>query len=532
MRDWPRDVRHQFRSVRNDSNRNCLVCQFPDVSGFGGTRIGRNVELTPTLTGTNDEGGRTSVEPGLSSRWAITPGTSLQATLNPDFSQVEADAAQLDVNTRFALSFPEKRPFFLEGSDFFETQLPLVFTRSIADPVAGLKLTGKSGPNAFGVLVARDRITNLLVPSDQGSFRTTLPEDSTTAIFRYRRELGKNATIGTLVSSRSGPDYDNRVASADSYFRLTERDSLRVQLAGSRSEYPGAIAAGSLSGHGFLASYSHADRDWTWGSDYQEYSPGFRADAGLFDQVGVRAGSASARRRVRGGTPGRTWFSNLYFSVGADATQQFDGDWTEWGGDVVGIYEGPHQSSVNINFFAPNQEFFAGRVYHNLRHNVNASIQATPDLSLGLGVNWGETIDFTNERAADFVTISPSAGFDIGRHIHGELSWVHQTFNTEAGDRVFDVDLPQARLLYHFNRRAFLRAILQYRDVKFEPAQYTVPVPRQDRGFLSQLLFSYRLDAQTVFLAGYSDNYSDTDTTDLTRTNRALFVKVSYAWLF
>lgn len=531
MRDWPRDVRHQFRSVKNDPNRNCLVCQFEDVTGFGGTRVGRNIEITPTLTGTAGDGD-SNVEAGLSTRWAITPGTSLQATLNPDFSQVEADAAQLDVNTRFALSFPEKRPFFLEGSDFFDTQLPLVFTRSIADPLGGLKLTGKSGPNAFGVLVARDRITNLLVPSDQSSFRTTLPEDSTTAIFRYRRELGKNATMGGLVSSRSGPDYDNRVASADSYFRLTERDSLRVQLAGSRSEYPAAIAAGSLSGHGFLASYSHSDRNWDWGSDYQEYSPEFRADAGLFDQVGVRAGSAFAQRRIRGGTPGRTWFSNLYFSGSVDGTQQYERGWNEWGSDLEVTYEGPRQSQISADLLAPNQEFFAGRVYHNLRHNVNASIQATPDLNLGLGVNWGETIDFTNERPAEFITLSPSANFDIGRRMHGELSWVHQTFNTESGDRVFDVDLPQARLLYHFSRRAFLRTILQYRDVKREPDQYTIPVQRQDRGLLAQLLFSYRLDAQTVFLAGYSDNYSGTETIDLTRTNRALFVKLSYAWLF
>jgi len=531
-RDWPRDVRHRFRSVVTDQNRNCLICQFADLTGFGAARAGRNLEVTPTLTGTAGDGD-SSIDPGISSRWAITSGTSVQATLNPDFSQVEADAAQLDVNTRFALSFPEKRPFFLEGSDFFETQLPLVFTRSIADPVAGLKLTGKSGPNGFGVLLARDRITNLLVPSDQGSFRTTLSDDSTTGVMRYRRELGKSATIGALVSSRSGPDYDNRVASLDSYFRLTERDSMRVQLAGSRSEYPHAVAPKPLEGHAFLASYSHSDRNWYWSGNYEEISPEFRADAGLFDQVGVRGGSVYAQRRIRGGDKaGRTWFSNLYFSLGGDETKQYDGDWTEWGADLVVTYEGPRQSRINSDLLAPNQEFFAGRVYHNLRHNVSSSIQATRDVNLGLFVNWGESIDFTNERAANFVTISPSANFDIGRRIRGEFSWQRQTFRTEAGDRIFTVDLPQARLLYHFSRRAFLRAILQYRDVERDPAQYLVPVRREDRGFLSQLLFSYRLDAQTVFLAGYSDNYAGTDQIDLTRTNRTVFMKLSYAWLF
>jgi hypothetical protein len=532
MRDWPRDVRHRFRSVVTDPNRSCLICQFDDLSGFVTTRTGRNVEVTPTLTGTTGDGD-SDVEAGVSGRWAITSGTSLQATLNPDFSQVEADAAELDVNTRFALSFPEKRPFFLEGADFFETQLPLVFTRTIADPLAGLKLTGKSGPNTFGVLVARDRITNFLIPSDQGSFRSSIAEDSTTAIFRYRHELGKNATIGGLVTSRSGPDYDNRVASADTFLRLTERDSLRVQFAGSRGNAPQGLGGKNIEGHALYARYFHGDRNWSWGSTYEEYSPEFRADAGLFDQVGVRGASAFAERRVRGGDKaGRTWFSNLYFSLGGDVTKQYDDEWTEWGADVVATYEGPHQSRISSNIFAPNQEFFAGRVYHNVRHNIDASIQATRDVNLGLFVNWGETIDFTNERAADFVTVAPSANFDVGRHIRGEFSWQRQTFWTEAGNRVFVVDIPQARMLYHFNRRAFVRAILQYRDVAREPDQYIVPVPREDRGFLSQLLFSYRLDAQTVFLAGYSDNYAGTDQIDLTRTDRAVFVKLSYAWLF
>jgi hypothetical protein len=534
MRDWPRDVRHRFRSVITDQNRNCLICLFQDVSGFGATRTGRNIEVTPTLTGTvGDEGGGSDarqLEPGVSGRWAITSGTSLQATLNPDFSQVEADAAELDVNTRFALSFPEKRPFFLEGADFFETQLPLVFTRTIADPVAGVKLTGKSGSDAFGVLLARDRITNFLVPSDQSSFRTSIPSDSTTAIFRYRHEMGKKLTAGALVTSRTGPDYSNQVAAGDSFLRLTEQDSLRVQLAGSRADYPRGIAAGSMSGHAFRTRYSHNDRNWSWGGTLLQISPGFRADAGLIDQVGVRAVSASAQRRIRGSE--KTWFRNLYFGLGVDGTQEYNRAWNEWGADVTATYQGPHETEIDVNFFAPNQEYFAGRVYHNTRHNVSASYQATRDVGLGMFVNWGESIDFTNERKADFITVGPSAEVNVGRNLRGELSWQRQTFRTEEGQRIFTVDVPQTRLLYHFNRRAFVRAILQYRDLDRVPAQYRETVDARSRSLLSQLLFSYRLDAQTVLLVGYSDHYSGTDQADLSRTNRALFLKVGYAWLF
>lgn len=545
MRDYPRNVRHRFRSIVTDQNRNCLICQFQDITGLGVREVSRNAELTPTLTGsireerpTLSEPLRTAdkmFEPGISGRWAVTPGTSLQATINPDFSHVEADAAQLDVNTRFALSFAEKRPFFLDGADFFETQLPLVFTRTIADPQAGVKLTGKSGENLYGVLLTRDAISNFLIPFDESSFRTSISDPSTTAILRYRRGFGANATAGALVASRSGRDYSNEVVSGDSFYRVTERDSVRVQLAGSRAEYPVRLVElgqpeGTLTGHSLLASYDHRDRDWTWNVAYAEVSPEFRADTGLFNQIAVREAEGAIGRRIRGG-PDR-WFSNLEVEIDAEARQQWRGEWTEWGSDLVVAYQGSRQSAVTA-LVALNQEHFGGRTYHNTRYYVAGSIQAARDLSLSAGLNWGEAIDFTNNRAAEFITVSPGATFNVGARFGGSASWVRQTFRTPGGQEIFTADIPQARLLYHFNRRTFVRAIVQHRTVVRNPAAYLpAVVGRESRGALSQLLFSYRVDAQTVFLAGYADNYLGGESVDLTQTDRTVFMKLSYAWLF
>ncbi len=542
VREWPRDVTHRLRSVVTDQNRNCLVCQFGDVAGFGAVHAGRQLEVTPTLTGSVHDARSNgafvrddSLEPGVSGRWAMTPGTSLQATLNPDFSQVEADAAQLDVNTRFALSFEEKRPFFVEGADFFETHLPLVFTRTIADPVAGAKLTGKSGGHSWGALVARDELTNLLIPSDQSSVRTTITDESEVAIARYRREIGTRSAIGGLVTSRTGHGYSNRVISADAFRRVTERDSIRLQAAGSRTSYPDAIVAafaqpaGSFDGHTLLASYSHSDRNWEWEAEYAEVSPDFRDDAGLVNQVGVRVAEAGIQRRVRGG-PDR-WYRNLYFSLGADSTREWDGAWSEWGADIAVTYQGPRQSEIRLNF-APNQEYFDGRTYHDFRLNFGGAMQLSSDVSAFVSGQAGEAIDFTNSRDADFVTVSPGADFNIGRHVRGELYYTWQRFETKQNRPIFTVHLPQARLLYHFNGRTFLRAILQVRDVRREQDQYVVPVARRSRNLLTQVLFSHRLNAQTVVLAGYSDRWDGAEAVDLTQTSRTLFVKLSYAFLF
>ncbi len=223
MRDYPRSVRHKLRSAPLDQSRNCTVCQFELVTGFRQIESGRNLELDPTLTAartdTRDDfpegelsSGDFEFDAGLSGRWNITPNITLNATINPDFSQVEADAARLDVNTTFAIYYPEKRPFFLEGAGFFSTPADLVFTRSVADPVAGLKLTGKEGAHAFGVFTALDEITNLIFPGFERSDSLSIDDQVLGSVLRYRRDVGSRSTIGGIYAGREGADgYSNHV---------------------------------------------------------------------------------------------------------------------------------------------------------------------------------------------------------------------------------------------------------------------------------------------------------------------------------
>jgi len=526
VRTYPRGQQYRLGLNPLARGNNCYLCQSASLAGIAGVSPARSIELNPTVTASqsgfrNDfphgsiETEDPNIEAGITGQWGITPNFTFTGTVNPDFSQVEADAAQLDVNTRFALFFPEKRPFFVEGSDFFSTRMQLVFTRTIGDPSAGLKLTGKSGPSTYALLVARDEITNVLIPGDQSSTLGTIPGGSTTAIARYSREFGKRTTLGGLVTSRRGDGYRNLVAAADGFQRLSEKDSLRWQ------------AAHSDDGHAISAGYSHRDQNWSWDARYGELSPEFRADSGFVNQVGVRSASAFAERRLRGGAD--KWFRNLYFSGGVDGTREFEGAWNEWGADLGVTYQGPRQSEISIGL-APNQEFFAGTTYHDFRYSTFASFQPAPDVALALSVRWGETIDFTNQRQADFITISPSTELTIGRRLRGEIAYDYQVLETKQGNRIYEVHLPQARLLYHFSGRAFVRTIVQYQAVTREPSQYIVPVSRNARELLTQVLFSYRLNAQSVFLAGYSDNYEGAN--DLTRTNRAVFAKLSYAFLF
>ena len=224
----------------------------------------------------------TDTEAGLSGRWGVTPNVTLSGTVNPDFSQVEADVAQLEVNTRFALFFPEKRPFFLEGADFYTTPLQAVFTRTVADPAWGAKLTGKEGKNAFGVFFARDRQTNLLLPSNQGSRLAFLDDDVTSSVFRYRRDVGANSTLGVLYTGRDGSDYSNDVYGLDGFLRFNSSNALRFQYLRSDTSYPGGSGLGDdLTGDGWLLQYDYLTRNWVATIPHTDLAEDFRADYGL-----------------------------------------------------------------------------------------------------------------------------------------------------------------------------------------------------------------------------------------------------------
>jgi hypothetical protein len=312
---------------------------------------------------------------------------------------------------------------------------------------------------------------------------------------------------------------------------------VRYQLSGSTTRYPGKLASsrpdpnepGSFEDHALSVAYQHNDRDWSWHADYQELAPGFRADSGFITRVGVRSSELWAERRIRGEQGG--WFSNIYLFSSLDGTREFDGAFNEWGSDLVLTYQGPRQSEVSMAF-APNQEHFEGTTYHNTRQSIAGSFQPTGGSTLSMEVRWGEDIDIANNRQGEFVTLTPGLNLRLGRHFQGGLDWIHQDFDVRGG-RLFTVDLAQTRMFYHFNNRSFLRAILQYEWLERNPDLYKDPasVDRETEDLLTQLLFSYRLNSQTVFLLGYSDNHAGVDQVDLTQTDRTVFLKIGYALL-
>ncbi len=544
LRAWPRDLRHILASEPRDRSVACDLCQISRITGFEGIEPGKSVEIDPTLvlkkTDRRDEvpGGRLkagSIDPdgGVTVRWGVSPNLQVAGTVNPDFFQVEADVAQLSINRQFTLFFPEKRPFFLDGATLFDTPFLAVNTRAISDPNWGVKVAGKEGRSAFAGMVAQDAVTTVIIPGSQSSWDDTLDGSNLSGVFRYRFDVGGSSTLGALVTSRSGEGgYQNTLWGLDGHLRLGDTDTLYFQGLGSKTEYPSRWAeANDLSdrvqGSALRVIYEHDSRDWDWDVHLEDRDPGFRADLGFMPQVDLRMMSAGLFR-TWWGEPG-DWYTRV--QAGGRFTEQKDhsGQILDRESELWAELHGPWQSDYWINLTS-RDVFYGGRVFDQRRFHFFAWMRPSGTLLASIQGSLGDEVDYDNVRPAKMVRLAPEMEVALGRHLRLSLRHTYERLRVDEG-RLYRANLSELRGVYQFSLRTFVRAIVQYRDVWRDPRLYSDDVEATSREFFTQLLFSYKINPQTVFFVGYSDFGIGGRGYAITRTDRTLFVKLGYAWL-
>ena len=547
-RVWPRGQRYIIRAQPQDRDRDCYLCQVSRIAGLEGVRPGHDLELDPTVTATHAEEREafpdsplestgTDTDAGLTARWGVTPNVTLAGALNPDFSQVEADSAQLDVNTQFALFYEEKRPFFLEGADFFSTPIQAVYTRTVADPAWGVKASGKTGREAFGVFVADDDVTNLLLPGKEGSDLTAIAASNLTGVARLRHDVGKGSTLGVLVTGREGDGYANAVAGFDGTLRLAKSDTLTFQMLRSTTEYPDEMQAelgqpaGELDGSAAYVSYRHNEREWSWHAGYESFDRDFRADSGFVPQVDYREGSLGLFRTWWGEPD--DWYGNIELGGDWEYAEDQDGRLIESEQELMGFLTGPMQSHVEASV-GHRTRTYDGVMFDQTYAYLWGDIRPSGALRLELGIDLGDRLDVANTRNGTVLGIEPEVTWRAGRHLNLSASYEYQTLDVDGG-RLYTARLAQLRAVWQFSLRTFLRVITQYADVSRNPALYLDEVNAAEEELFNQVLLSYKINPQTVFFVGYSDSaagFDDgIDSVDLTTASRTVFVKLGYAWL-
>ena len=545
VRSYPRQVRYHIGSFPRDRNNNCYMCQADKLIGFAGAEPGRNIELAPTvsaLASREREDGRDTpwgsadrdLESGLTARWGLTPNIVLNGTLNPDFSQVEADVFQMDINTRFALFYPERRPFFMEGADYFDTPLQAVYTRTMADPRTGVKLTGKESRHTVGFFSVQDNTTNLLFPASQGSDNTYLDERNISTALRYRYDMGKASNLGVVLTDREANDYYNRVGGLDGMVHLTNTEFIRFQVLGSDTQYPDTLDKafeqphGNLTGTAVEALAVHNSKNYQVYAFYRSVQEDFRADLGFMTQANYRYTELSFERRWERGEG--HWFNRMQLGLSYDHEKEHGGPELMQGFRVQFFYMGPFQSFCHAQLRFRDQHF-ENKIYQNQDLFAYLGFHPTGNTEIGLETIVGDQIDYDNNRQGTRLHLSPFCELFLGRHLLLGVSHGFEKLVVEPGT-LYTANISRVKAVYQFTRRMFVRTILQFRHYDRNPAIYvdSQNVERASARLSTQFLFSYKINPQTVFYLGYSDSHEAGWRQTLQQQNRTFFTKLGYAW--
>lgn len=544
-RVYPRTYRYILGTVPLDRNNNCFYCQLSKVEGFEGVSPGRNIEVDPTFTAVRSDersglpGGSfekrdQNAEFGLSAKWGFTPNLTLSGTANPDFSQVEADALQLDINEPFALYYREKRPFFTEGADFFRTRMDVVYTRTMRDPHWGLKLTGKEGRNTIGAYVVRDDLTNLIFPGSRSSSSTSLAIANTSSVFRYKRDIGSRYTLGLLATDREGSNYFNRLLGFDGDFRITDKNRFQVQFIGSSTRYPDPVAeeneqpGDEFGGRAFDFVYNYDARNLNLWFRYRNIDSGFRADLGFIprvDYIHYSSGWNYTFYAKQG-----KWWSSFNFGNGLIYNHDQDGELIERLPDFWIGFQGAKQTGIDIYGMVKARERFGGREFSDNFINLYARTRPTKSLYAEINVNIGDRVDYDNTRQGQRLRLDPSISYSLGRHLRLTLDHTFERM-TVQDEHLYTANISQGSVIYQFNTKAFFRSILQFLDYDYNAPLYTFDIDPKFKRLFTQLLFSYKINPRTVLFVGYSDNYFGSHEFGLTQADRTFFVKLGYAWV-
>ena len=544
LRQYPRDRVTMISSQEMDRDVSCYLCQISKMQGFDDLEPTRNLEIIPTVTALSienrdpiiDDWEREDFDPegSLDVRWGITQDIYLNATINPDFSQVEADSTRLDVNNTFSLFFPERRTFFLDGADYFDTYENLVHTRNIASPEYGLKLTGKTGDHTYGVVAANDETTSFIIPKSLSSHIASIKDmKSKVAIGRYRMDLFENSTIGALVTDRRGSGYNNTVVSIDASLRPTDSDTISIQSMYSSSDYPLMIQdqysqESSISDHSHVIEYQHNDRRWDWRLGYYDWGDDFRADLGFINRVDFKHIVATVGHTWR--WDGDGFFSRIRFAADYDRTEDQSGLRLEEETEFFLNMDGPKQSYLN-GLFGGSETYWNGKYFDEQFNMINVGFSPTPNLTISSLIRYEDVVDFANTRLGYSKRWGPRIRYRFGRHFLLDVGHQFQDFESDR-EHLFSANLTDVRATYQFDTRSFLRLTIQYADRERNQDNYLYPIEGRSRDLGAQLLYSYKVNAATRFFFGYSDSgFQNDDYNSIEYTNRTFFAKFSYAWL-
>jgi hypothetical protein len=530
-----------FPALDPDNSSIMTQAQPIQVSGLHYQRV---MEFLPAVTYANRHEAQDGAFPrtestrfrdmySVTGKFGLTSDLMLDGAYNPDFSQVESDAGQVDVNLRYPNYYQEKRPFFLEGQDLWQfgglvEDAPLqsiVYTRTIANPDYGFRLTGKVG--------LRDTVAAIYA-------RDYLPDDGVDAhpdfvIGRYKHSFAGDSYLGGFYTSREAGSVFNRVGGVDGRIRLGQPSVISFHLFGSSSRgtveegageagVPGAAQDASLA-HALSIDYAYQTRKWSAELGYQDISQNFQVDTGFLTRTGLRRVSAFTMYQIY---PKSNFLQKIEpFYWGYHLYDTFSDLWESFNIFVARLYL-PRSIQLRFEGIAAN-EVYAGHRFGTSGYGMRVQGQVLKQLYVQLFGRRTGKVYYDEEapyqgygyRAQAMLLYQPVEKLAFG------LDLTYSDFYRSADrERIYDYTIVRSRNAFQVNKYLFVRGIVEYNFYR--------------RRLTADALVSFTYIPGTVFYVGYGSAYERTewngneyvDSERFLQTKAGFFFKMSYLWRF
>jgi len=508
-----------------------LLRQMGVLDGMTNLSTSRNLEFLPTFTAiradamhvhrdfTHDHSDSLA-EGALNVKYGLTPNLVLDFTYNPDFSQIESDRPQIEVNQRFAVFYPELRPFFLEGQEIYQIEAPfptaLVHTRTLVDPRFGAKLTGKVGKTSIGFMVADDEAPGNVLDRDSPAF-----DRSAQVVFgRVRYDLYSESHIGAIFTDREFLDTYSRVGGLDGVFRFGANHRVSfTAINADRRNVDGRRSTGSLLDMRFRREGRHV----LYEVRHNEIDPEFETDLGFVRRTDQKQSNASFSYRF---WP-ESWIINWEPRVQYERNYDFAGVLQDEG--IWGRLNFQFANNISVfTNFNRDMERFRAVDFWKTRYNYGWNMNTSRRFGFGGSVWQGDQVRFIespflgSDRQLNLViNVRPFSRLESEMNLN-----TSRFIDVRTNAEEFDIKIFRSRTSYQFTDRLLLRTIAEYNTF--------------DRTLGGNLLFTYRVNAGTVFFIGYDDHYREGRRIDplmhptraLLRENRAFFTKLQYLFRY
>jgi hypothetical protein len=454
----------------------------------------------------------------LNFKYGITSDLTADLTLNPDFSQIEADIPMIDVNQRYALYYEEKRPFFLEGKDYFDTPFELVYKRKIANTIWGTKFTGKIGKTTIGFLSAYDKNSSAIdIPCEENPLEDS-ENRALVNVFRLKRDLFSESYIGFILTDKEmGCSLDtltqnyNRVFGLDGHFKFNNYYRLSFQIAGSKTKL-GNIVTDLVPAMNF--NLSRNSRHWSLSADYTHLPEDFEAATGFFRRKDLK----QIRTRIGYNIlPQNDIIVDIRPSIEYRRAYDFDNVLTDEEFRIGWFISGWRGSHI-YGGLTTEMEKYEGINFQ--RKSFRTSISSEPFSWFGgnISYSFGDGIYYSEDPYLGYktsfgirATFRPLTNLRLYYDFKND-----QFYKSKGGEQVYKINILSQRITYQLSRTISFRLITDYDDY--------------DKELYSSLLFSYELRPGTVFYIGMDDERARDEFGKFQGQGRYYFIKFSYWW--